>query len=54
MIIPSIYVKFSYINSSIAVNGEGVNDEEDSKENDEGSEFILKFILLYMGEYAER
>lgn len=49
-----MYVKFSYINSSIALNGEDDEDEDEedekeedgSKENDEGNESILKYFLL--------
>ena len=67
MINPSMYVKFSYMNSSADLNGddgEGEDkdedededdDEDESKEKEEGSESILKFIyLLYSFEFVER
>ena len=52
MIIPSIYVKFSYMNLRADLNGdddEGEDkdeDEEDSNDNDDGNESILKFIYF--------
>lgn len=40
--IPSMSVKFSYINSSTDLNVEdGEEDDEGSKENDEGNESII-------------
>ncbi len=48
--IPSISVKFSYMNPSTIFNGDCVDDEydneEDSNDNDDGREFILKFIYF--------
>lgn len=55
MINPSMYVKFSYMNSSADLNGdddgEGEDkdedeDEDESKEKEEDSESILKFIYF--------
>lgn len=61
MINPSMYVKFSYMNSSADLNGDDGedededDDEDESKEKEEGSESILKFIyLLYSFEFVER